>query len=142
VTLVTIPDTQAVVTKYLNDHPDVQALDARAATKLPSEESKQSRPVVRVTQLDATEVSSGVEHLINVYFQFDCYAGGGASNTTVQASLLSRTIRAVLKSMQGTVQDGVVVTNVAFTGHASIPDEAFTPWRERFVLDAEIHCHG
>jgi hypothetical protein len=141
-TVVTIPDAQAVVTKCLNDSPDVQALDARAATKLPSEQSKQVKPVVKVTQLDATESSFGVEHLVNFYYQFDCYAGGGDANSPVQASKLSRTVRAVLKSLQGTVQSGVTITDVAFTGHASIPDEAFTPWRERFVLDAEIRCHG
>ena len=137
--LATIPDAPAILGKRLREHPDVMALDARVAGLLPTSFTK---PWVKITQLDATNVTGGwPEHLIEFYVQFDCYAGSTPENAQAQASLLGRTIRAVLHDL--TEQDiaGVVVTQVAFTGDARIPDEAFEPARERVVLDAEVRMH-
>lgn len=138
-TLATIPDAPAIVGSQLRAHPDVVALDARVAGQLPKSFTK---PWVKITQLDATNVTGGrPEHLINFYLQLDCYAGGTADNAQEQASVLGRTIRAVLHDLTERDIDGVVVTQVAFTGDARIPDEAFEPARERVVLDAEVRIH-
>jgi hypothetical protein len=137
-----LPDVQAVVTKFINDSGDISALDARAGSKMP-DTSTFTRPFIRVSQLDLTDDPvTAVEYLVTSFIQFDCYAGGGDNNKSLQASQLSRTLRAVLKSLQGQTVEGVVVTQVVFTSHAHIPDEAFTPWRERYVLDAEISVHA
>jgi hypothetical protein len=137
--LTVIPDGPAIVGAQVRKHPDVVALDARVAAKLPASFTK---PWVKITQLDATNVTGGQpEHLINFYLQFDCYAGSNADNAQEDASLLARTVRAVLHNLTEQDIDGVVVTHVAFTSNARIPDEAFEPARERVVLDAEVRMH-
>ena len=138
-TLTVIPDAPAIVGSQLRGHPDVMALDTRVAGQIPKSFTK---PWVKITQLDATNVTGGrPEHLINFYLQFDCYAGAQADNAQEQASRLGRTIRAVLHDLTEQDIDGVVVTHVAFTSDARIPDEAFEPARERVVLDAEVRMH-
>jgi hypothetical protein len=137
--LALIPDAPAIIGNRLREHPAVMALDVRVAGKLPASFTK---PWVKITQLDATNVTGGQpEHLISFYLQFDCYAGSTADNAQAQASLLGRTIRAVLHDLTEQDIDGVVVTHVAFTSDARIPDEAFEPARERVVLDAELRMH-
>jgi hypothetical protein len=138
-TLTVIPDAPAIIGSFLRSHPDVMALDARVAGSLPKSFTK---PWVKITQLDATNVTGGwPEHLINYYMQFDCYAGSTPENAQEQASLIGRTIRAVLHDLTEQDIPNVVVTQVAFTGDARIPDEAFEPARERVVLDAEVRIH-
>ena len=137
--LALIPDAPAIIGSRLRQHPDVMALDARVAGSIPRSFTK---PWVKITQLDATNVTGGQpEHLIEFYLQLDCYAGGEADNAQEQASRLGRTIRAVLHDLTEQEIDGVVVTKVAFTSDARIPDEAFEPARERVVLDTEIRMH-
>ena len=135
-----LPDAEALLGDLLRNHPDIQALDARVAGRTPNDAAL---PWVRVTQLDASDVG-GVEHLIDYLVQFDCYAGSEAMKAHVgqsEASDLARTVRAVLKGAQGTVQAGTAVAHVGFTGMARIPDTDFEPARERFVLTASIHAH-
>ena len=137
--LVIIPDAPSIIGSQLRQHPDVMALEARVAGSIPRSFTK---PWVKVTQIDATNVTGGQpEYLINYYLQFDCYAGAQADNAQEQASRLGRTIRAVLHSLTEQDIEGVVVTHVAFTSDARIPDEAFEPARERVVLDAEVRMH-
>jgi hypothetical protein len=138
-TVLTIPDAEQIVGKLLREHPDVMAINARVASRLPT---SFKTPWVRVTQLDAINVTNGpVEYLIEFFLQFDCYAGEGNQNPQLEASSLSRIVRAVLHGMpQADIQD-VVVTQVIFTSHARIPDESMEPARERYVLDAEVRLH-
>ena len=73
-TLALIPDAPAIIGGRLRAHPDVMALDTRVAGSIPKSFTK---PWVKITQLDATNVTGGQpEHLIEFYLQFDCYAGG------------------------------------------------------------------
>jgi hypothetical protein len=98
---------------------------------------------VRVTQLDGADVSN-VEHLIDYLVQFDCYAGKDAMDDHVgqaEASLLARTVRAVLKAAKGQTIGGAVISSVRFQGMPRIPDPDFEPARERYVLTATIHMH-
>lgn len=143
-TLVTIPDAEAVIGSYLREHPDIAALNARVAGTLPGAQSEQVAPWVRLTQLAATDVG-GVERLIDYLVQFDCYAGATATRDYVgqaAASTLARTVRAVLKAVQGETYGGVVITSVGFQSMVRLPDTDFEPARERFVLTAAIHCHA
>lgn len=135
-----IPDAEAIIGDYLRGHADLQALDARVAPRTPS---SQTLPWVRVTQLDGRDVTD-VEHLIDHLMQFDCYAGKDAMDDhagQAEASLLARTVRAVLKAAKGQTLDGAVVTSVSFQGMPRIPDPDFEPARERFILIATIHLH-
>jgi hypothetical protein len=104
----------------------------------------QRLPWVRVTQLDGTDIG-GLEHLIDYLVQLDCYAGKDAMDDHVgqaEASLLARTVRAVLKAAKGQTIGDAVITNVGFQGMPRIPDPDFEPARERYVLTATIHLHA
>jgi hypothetical protein len=137
--LALIPDAPAILGVRLREHPAVIELGARVAGQIPKSFTK---PWVKVTQLDALNVTGGQpEHLISFLIQFDCYAGSEANNAQAQASLLGRTIRAVLHDLTEQDIDGVVITSVGFTSDARIPDEAFEPARERVVLDADVRMH-
>lgn len=138
-----IPDCEALAGGWLREHPDIAAMGARVAGSTPR---SMTAPWVRVTQLVATDsASSGIEHLIDYTLQLECYAGEAAQSAftgQAEASLLSRRVRAVLKGMEGVQADGVVVTRVAFSGDARLPDTALEPARERYVLTAEVMLHA
>lgn len=137
-----IPFAEEIVSTYLRQHENVEALDARVAGQTPP---NQSRPWVRVTLLDAANVSSTAqaEHLVDFMLQLDCYAGKVATEAhegQAEASLLARTVRAALVEMPGADLDAIV-TSVTFSGMARIPDPSFEPARERVVLTASVVAH-
>jgi hypothetical protein len=77
--------------------------------------------------------------------QLDCYAGGAAMEAhsgQSEASLLSRTVRAVLKEMEAETVGGAVVAGVRFVSNPRIPDEAFKPARERFARTVIVWMHA
>lgn len=132
-------DMEKVIGTFLHDHNDISALNVRVASSIPT---SFTRPWVKVNQLNATNVTNGQpEHLVEYYLQLDCYAGDGDSGRE-QASEISRTVRNVLKAAEGDTISDVVVTHVTFTSHLRLPDTAFEPVRERYVLDALIRCHA
>lgn len=142
-TLTVIPDSETLIGGWLRDHADITALDARVAPRTPR---TTALPWVRVTQLDATPIArAGFEHFIDFMVQLDCYAGAEAMSDfrgQAEASLLARTVRAVLKAVEGTVADGVAVSRVRFSTHLRAPDAALEPARERVVLTAHVMMHA
>jgi hypothetical protein len=141
-TLPLIPNAEAIVGDYLREHPDIVALDAHVAGTGPSDTK---RPWVRVTQLDDPAVDEISDHLIEYMLQLDCYAGGAAMEAhsgQSEASLLSRTVRAVLKEMEAETVGGAVVAGVRFVSNPRIPDEAFKPARERFARTVIVWMHA
>lgn len=138
-----IPAADALLATYLDEHADITALDARVAGATPL---TLTRPWVRVTQLDASDDRvSGIEHLIDYLVQFDCYAGQEATTNHVaqsEASNLARTVRVLLKRLQGTTLSGAVISSVRFTGHLRAPDTTLEEARERYILTASIHMHA
>lgn len=127
-----IPDSERLVGQYLRQHPDMVALSARVVGRTPSD----TRGAwLRVTQLDARDVSSGIDHLISFLLQIDAYAGGQGEVWT-----LARTAREALRGMPG-VRDGGTVTAVTFAGMARIPDTDFDPARERVSMTIDVHVH-
>lgn len=141
-TLAVIPDAEALVGAWLRDHDDLTALGARVAGRTPN---TTTMPWIRVTQLDATPIArSGLEHVIDYMVQLDCYAGADAMADfagQAEASIVARTARAVLKDLEGTTADGVVVTRVAFTTHLRAPDADMEPARERVILTCLLMMH-
>ncbi len=136
-----IPDLEAPVGRWLREHAAIVALDARVAGSTPR---GTTRPWIRVTQINATD-RSGIEHLINYVLQLDCCAGKTATDAHVaqaEASLLRRTARGVLHSMQGTTADGLVIGSVRFTGDQHAPDVTLEPARERYILTLEVVAHA
>lgn len=137
-----IPDIEKVVGAYLREHDDIVALSAEVTGQTPRDTTG---AWVRLTLLAAPDASSGVEHLIGFLIQLDCYSSHAGLDGSPQkeASVLGRTVRAALKALQGTTQDGVVVTGVQFPGMLRLPDEQdFEPARERIVLTATVWAHA
>lgn len=138
-----LPDMETLLTGWLRNHADIATLDARVATSTPS---KMTRPWIRVTKIDANDDErSLLEQLVAYTFQIDSYSGSNAmavSAGSMTAWRLSATARAVLHAMKGTVANGVTISQVRFTTDRSIPDEAFEPAMERYVLVVEIKAHG
>lgn len=132
------PDVEKIISGYLREAPEVQALNARIVGKTPSATAE---PWVRVTQLDDRSVGGHrSEHLHEFYVQFDCYAG--ADGGQPEASLLARTVRGLLVGAPSADLD-VTVTGVDIRSHARIPDVGVDePARERFVITALAWIHA
>lgn len=136
--LLLIPDAEKITGKYLREHPALIALDARVVGKPPDE---RATPWVQTAQLDAPkEAGSRPEHLISFMLQFDCYAG--AAGGVPEATLLARTVRALLVAMPDVAHDGAVVTQVRILGHARVPDTDIEPARQRVILTADVRMHA
>lgn len=136
-----IPDIEKLLHAYLRDHDDIVALSAEVVGQTPGDTDGSW---VRLTLLAAPDNSSGIEHLIGFLVQLDCYSSHAGLDGSPQkeASVLGRTVRAVLKDLQGTTLDGVVITDVGFPGMLRLPDQDFEPARERIVLTATIRAHA
>lgn len=132
-----IPDLEAVLTTYLEDH----ALEV-GATVVDETPDDTRDPWVRLTLLDAP--STGVvDHLIPAFVQLDCYAGLVGDDAHEQASLLARTIRAALVTIHEATHEGAVVTGARIDGYNRQPDDtADEPARERYIITATIWGHG
>lgn len=137
-TTVLLPDAEQIVGDYLRAHADIAALGPRIVGTTPS---STDGPWVRITQLDAAnEPGSRVEHLIGYPIQLDCYAGRDGGQE--EASILVRTVRAVLHAMPDHAHDEAVVSRVTFTSCPRIPDQDFEPVRERYALTALVRMHA
>jgi hypothetical protein len=130
-----IPDAIELVGGYLRDHADVAAIvDDRIAVEL----GPLHDPQIRMTLFDPVPVESRTNHLIENFLQLDCYAG--QSNSSVEASLLGRTVQAALNAMRGPY-DGGTVTHVEFTGGGLLPDTDVKPPRWRYIVEATVLLH-
>lgn len=133
-----IPDIERIVGDYLRGHDAVAALIGRRVVGKTPETTDTAW--VRLTVLNAPSLpSSPVDHLIAFLAQLDCYAGKTGGQP--EAILIGRTVRAALDAMAGQFA-GAVVTAVRFTGMQRLPDEAWTPTRERMILTATIYAHA
>lgn len=137
--LILVPYAQKLVSDYLRDHPAIVALDGppRVVAKTPGD---MSTAWVRVTRLDASQ-NDIADHLTTFLMQFDCYAGdeGGIP----EATLLGRTVRAVLGDIASHDHSGAVFTGCRITGDASVPDTSVDePARDRTILTALLWGHA
>lgn len=131
-----LPDVELIVGKYLRSHPDISV---KVGSRLPANFAD---AWVKFTQLNATNhPTSPVEHLVIYDMQFDCYGSSG-SNSQTEASALARAVRAALVDLPNQDLDDVVVTQAVVTSHIRLPDQAFEPYRERYIVDCEIRAHG
>lgn len=137
-----IPDAEAILSRYIREHPAVTALEASIVPRNPT---KTDKPWVRVTQHDAKAVGrSRTDHLIEWFGTFDCYAGqGDTEEATPQetASVLTRTVRAALLELHDTDPIGASVTGVEIISCPRLPDPAFEPAMEHFALTVNVWMH-
>lgn len=94
---------------------------------------------VRLTMLDAAQTQPRPDHLIACLFQCDCYAGKDGGQP--EAMALSWAVRASLLSLVGAALT-VTVTETKIIGHARLPDQDFTPERERVEVSARVWMHS
>lgn len=135
-----IPNTEKILTDYLNDHDAIQALGAKAVSRTPRSTGD---PWICINQLDPRAADGGdADYLIAALFQLDCYAGNdsGVEGGQEEASLLMRTVRAALVEMKGD-QGDAVVSVVRFGPCPRLPDTDFEPALERYALEATIYIH-
>lgn len=135
-----IPNGEKVIADYLREHDDVAAIVGRRVVSKTPENT--DSPWVRYTQIDAPSTGSP-HHLIEFYFQFDCYAGKDGGQP--EASLLARTVCTALAEIDGEdyQADGAVVKGVRPNAGLRNPDsDPFTPARERFVSTALVWMHA
>lgn len=132
-----IPDPEAILTTYLESH--VTPLGATIVDLTPDD---LGAPWVRLTLLDAP--SDGIpDHLVAAYVQLDCYAGQDAGEDAHEdASLIARTVRAALVTIHEADHDGAAVSGCRIDGMPRMPDPAFEPPLERYVLTATVWMHG
>jgi hypothetical protein len=142
VTVVLLPNVEALIGDALREHPDITALGARVAGQTPS---TITLPWIRITQLDMPDVGHNLEHLIAPMLQVECYAGKAATDAhagQMEAWRLKATTRAILKALQATETDGVYVSKVVLLGDARLPDTTMEPARERYILTVEVTAHA
>lgn len=136
-----IPDAEAIVGKYLRQHPSVRALvERRVVSRTPS---ATDLPWVRVTAVPGIvpAARSLALHLIVAHLQFDCYAGDDRASGQAEASGLSRAVMEALHESPGATTDAVV-SHVTIGVCSRIPDPDFEPARERYIVTAAIHMHA
>jgi hypothetical protein len=143
VTLAVLPNIEAIVGSILRTHSDIAALGANVAGRTPA---TTTGPWIRVTLMAATDsTSSQIERLVQYVIQLECFAGKAATDSFVgqaEAWGLKAATRAVLKSIEGTITGGAVITEVTFLGDSRIPDTTMEPARERYILLVAIRAHG
>lgn len=133
-----IPDPERVLTAYLTA--PLAVLGASVVDQTPD---RTDDPWVRLTLLDAP--ARLPDHLISAYVQLDVYAGHDSGEDAHEdASLIARTIRDLLASdtIARAAHDGAVVTGSRVDGYQRLPDTAFEPARERYILTATVWMHG
>lgn len=121
-----IPDVEAVLVKFLDEHAAMVALGARVATDAPD---SITRPWVIVTQLDDQALGGHrSDYWIEFMVQVDCYG-----ETTAEANDVSRTVRAALNELPDASLDDVVVGSVEHLSAPRFIDTNMEPARWRYA---------
>lgn len=133
------PDVEKLTGTYLRGDSDVIALvDDRVGGKHPR---ATDTPWVKIVQIGDSVIGNRPVHLVAVNLQIDCYGGEDEYTAHGEASELARTIRQSLSVMADDTHTGAVVSDVKFGPMSRVPDTAFEPARERFILSATVYCH-
>lgn len=103
----------------------------RLATRLPTDPTL---PYVTVRQMGGR--APATVWVDGSLFQFEVWAASSA-----QASQVARTLRATLQELHNTTQAGVVLSVDARSTPFSMPDDSYTPARDRYILEADIVGH-
>ncbi len=126
-----------ITADYLREHADVMAITTRVVTKPPEE---RSTPWVMVQLLSAPQPpNSRTDHLVEFYFQIDCYAG--ARGGIPEAVSLGQTVRQALFDMPDVDHEDAVTTATRIRGYRYLPDPSFEPARDRAIITASVWIH-
>lgn len=129
-----LPNVEALVSTYLQDHPDVTAVVGdRVYTVIPT---KPTWPLIRVHQYYDEPASQLPLHQVASYLQVDGFGG-----SKVQAWRAAETARAALAADLVGIHGEGVVTGVDVRGLADDPDDSYSPAKPRFRFSAVIYAH-
>lgn len=129
-------DVEKLLSQWLRDRPDIQAIVAdRVVTVVPN---RAVFPFLKVTQIAGTPVYSRPLYLDEAYIQIDAY--GGAKS--LARLLIDTTRQALADDLVGNHPPAGVVTSVRFGDLSYIPDDAYVPGPQpRFIAMASIFTH-
>lgn len=128
-------EMEKVLRAYLN----TQDLGVKIAGENPKDTEQ---GWLKLTQLDDRAV--GVEeadYFHNHHIQVDCYASVNGTAGQDEARDLYIATRAAIVCMKYADLEDAVVTTVRFGACPRVPDEAFNPPRQRYIIDAHIYAH-
>lgn len=136
-----IVDGEKLVGDYLREEPALSALIGRRVVGKPP--ASTDEPWVKQVLLSAPQApGSQADHLIEHYFQFDCYAGNDGGQP--EALLVGRTLREALQEGPG-AHDLGVWTATRIEGFGRIPDPVLKDRsgdaRERVIVTASVWMH-
>jgi hypothetical protein len=115
-----------------------EIVGTRVATKTPD---TLKEPWIRLSIIDDPPAGrSSVDHFIEFYVQAECYAG--KDGTQSKASLLARTVRALIAEMGRHDHEGAVVTGTKIRSSRSLRDDSLQPAMDRYVVTASIWAHS
>lgn len=140
-TLIVLPDIEAVLVAYLRARPEVSAIvDDRVATEIPAAERLADGdvlfPRVKLARVGGTPTIDRPLWLDRALVQFDAY---GTSKS--QARLLADTVRAVMADATG-VRGDAVITRVNPGGLMWLPDTAYgEAGQPRYLATAAVSFH-
>jgi hypothetical protein len=136
-----LPNVEAMVSTFLQEHPSIVALaedayfpgHSRTYTVIPKDPTW---PLLRVAQYDDEPAGQRPLHHVAYFLQIDGFGG-----TKAQAWTLASTARAALAAdLPGTHADGVV-TGVDTRGLSDAPDDTYSPAKPRWMFTAVVYAH-
>lgn len=126
-------DLEKIVTAHLSTE-----LSERVAGETPHDTTQKW---VKVTLLDVETVGNRDADFFHAYhLQFDCYAGRDGREGQGEANELCRNTRAALKALDGQTKDTAIISAVRFGTMMRLPDTAFEPARQRYMLEATVYA--
>lgn len=129
-----LPDLEQLLSAYYRSVDEVEEFfDDRVYTILPK--GHDVWPTARLTRVGGEPVTNYPLHLDRARIQHDVW-GGPRSRAHAGAQLLRR----VLLDAVGAHETGVI-TGVEFGSLMRLPDQIFTPARERYLFDAVVYAH-
>jgi uncharacterized protein DUF3168 len=127
-------DVERLLSEWLRARPDMTALvDDRVVTELPN---RATFPLLRLTLIGGTAVTSRPLYLDESYIQLDAYGG-----PKVMARQIMDTARdAIDLELVGAHALGVI-TGVTFAGLRYLPDDGYDPPKPRYVGTVFVYSH-
>lgn len=129
-----MPDVVKMLVAFLRAQPEVVALCGASASIRGKLVKNTVYPAVRVLRITSEPINQRPFVVESVRVQLECYGGNNR-----QAERLAQTCRAALAERAvGYGSAEGLITKVVPAGLNDLPDEAFTPARERYIAEVDI----
>ena len=126
-----LPDVEILAVAHLKASADIVAL---VGTRVGTELYSGTEPAIWLSLVTGEERFRN--HLAAPMLDIRSYGGN-----KLQASVLARTVYAVMHNMPGVHAQGVVTAVRCLSMHSWNPDDGFTPPRARYISTFEVTLH-